>query len=127
MDRIEFSVHEFMTIMGHLDEKLGGKPGEGESAVYDEWYQQWTAVDKRLESLQPLERADMLFDGKIVIHAITDGQLAEVIDVVNFQIKTHSDLIDAGDEDGDPEDLVLWQTRLAQLEELQKSNNFIRQ
>ena len=125
MQRLEFSVHEFMTIMGHLDFNRKGKPVEGGSSVYDEWYDQWRQLDTRLESLDPLPRADMLFDAKVVINTITDAQLFEVIGVVQEQINMHKELIETDDEDADPEDLEGWEKRLVDLEKLQNSNNYV--
>jgi hypothetical protein len=125
VQRLEFSVHEFMTIMGHLDFKRGSKPLEGGASVYDEWYDQWRQLDTRLESLDPLPRADMLFDAKVVINTITDAQLFEVIGVVQEQINMHKELIETDDEDADPEDLEGWEKRLVDLEKLQNSNNYV--
>ena len=125
MQRLEFSVHEFMTIMGSLDLIRDSKPVEGGPSVYDEWYDQWRQLDTRLESLAPLQRADMLFDAKVVINTITDAQLIEVISVVQEQINMHKELIKTKDEDADPEDLKGWEKRLAELEKLQDSNNYV--
>lgn len=125
MQRLEFSVHEFMTIMGSLDLSRVSKPVEGGASVYDEWYDQWRQLDTRLESLAPLQRADMLFDAKVVINTITDAQLIEVISVVQEQINMHKELIKTKDEDADPEDLKGWEKRLAELEKLQDSNNYV--
>lgn len=125
MERLEFSVHEFMTIMGSLDLSRNNKPVEGGPSVYDEWYDQWRQLDTRLESLAPLQRADMLFDAKVVINSITDAQLIEVITVVHEQISMHKELIKTKDEDADPEDLEGWGKRLADLEKLQDTNNYV--
>ena len=125
MQRLEFSVHEFMTIMGSLDLSRESKPVEGGPSVYDEWYDQWRQLDTRLESLAPLQRADMLFDAKVVINTITDAQLIEVISVVQEQINMHKELIKTKDEDADPEDLEGWEKRLVELEKLQDSNNYV--
>ena len=65
-----------------------------------------------------MPRADMLFDGKVAINAITEAQLQEVIGVVESQITMHEKLIDDDDEDADPEDLEVWQARLKDLNEL---------
>lgn len=125
MQRLEFSVHEFMTIMGSLDFSRESKPVEGGASVYDEWYDQWRQLDTRLESLDPLPRADMLFDAKVVINSITDSQLTEVIGVVQEQINMHKELIKTKDEDADPEDLEGWETRLVDLEKLQNSSDYV--
>lgn len=117
MRKLEFTVHEFMAIMGNLDENLAGKKAP-EGSVYNEWHQQWKTLDERLEELDPMPRADMLFDGKVSINAITEPQLQEVIGVVESQIAMHEKLIAADDEDADPEDLEVWQARLNDLNEL---------
>ncbi len=114
MDKLEFTVHEFMTIMGSLDEKLAGKKVP-EGSVYNEWHPQWKALDERLEELPMMERADMLFDGKLTINAITEPHLKEVIGVVEAQVVLHEQLIKDDDEDADPEDLEIWQNRLKDL------------
>ena len=117
MDKLEFTVHEFMAIMGNLDENLGGKKGP-EGSVYNEWYAQWKVLDERLEELDPMPRADMLFDGKVSINAIAEPQLQEVIGIVKNQIAMHEKLIADDDEDADPEDLEIWQAKLKDLTEL---------
>lgn len=123
MEKLEFTVHEFMTIMGSLDEKLAGKKAP-DGSVYNEWRQQWKTLDERLEELPMMERADMLFDGKLTINAITEPHLKEVIGVVNNQIAMHEQLIEEGDEDADPEDLKDWRNRLKDLSELLGSNDW---
>jgi len=120
MQKIVLSVHEFMSIMGALDEVRGGKGPIGET-IYDEWYPQWKALDERLEKLDMMDRADMLFDGKITINAITEEHFQQLIDAVKYQIAMHQELIETNDEDADPEDLELWETRLTELDALHKS------
>ena len=44
MEKLEFTVHEFMAIMGSLDENLAGKNAP-EGSVYNEWHAQWKALD----------------------------------------------------------------------------------
>lgn len=123
MDKLEFTVHEFMAIMGSIDENLGGKKSP-EGSVYNEWFPQWKALDERLEELDPMPRADMLFDGKVSINAITEPQLKEVITVVEGQIAMHEQLIKDDDEDADPEDLEIWQNKLKSLRELQNASDW---
>lgn len=123
LQKLEFTVHEFMAIMGSLDEGFGGKKAPDDS-VYTEWYQQWKTLDERLEKLPLMERADMLFDGKVAINAITEPHLKEVIGVVKSQIAMHEKLIVDGDEDADPEDLEVWQTRLGELTALLGSSDW---
>ena len=64
MQKIELSVHEFMTIMGTMDETFGGRMEAPDGSIYAHWYAQWKAMDEQLESLGLMERADMLFDGR---------------------------------------------------------------
>ena len=123
MEKLEFTVHEFMAIMGSLDENLAGKNAP-EGSVYNEWHAQWKALDERLEELPMMERADMLFDGKLTINAITEPHLKEVISVVETQVAMHQQLIKDNDEDADPEDLEIWQNRLNDLSELLGSSNW---
>jgi len=115
MKKLEFSVHEFMTIMGTLDEEAGGRPAP-EDSVLNAWREQYVTLDKRLESLDMMERADMLFDGKLTINAISDAQLNEVLGVVREHIQMHERLITEEDLDADPEELETWQDKLAELE-----------
>ena len=123
MEKLEFTVHEFMAIMGSLDENLAGKNAP-EGSVYNEWHAQWKALDERLEELPMMERANMLFDGKLTINAITEPHLKEVISVVESQVAIHQQLIKDNDEDADPEDLEIWQNRLNDLSELLGSSNW---
>ena len=72
MNKIELTVHEFMTIMGTLDEKFGGRQAAAGSSIYAAWHEQWRALEARLEKLGLMERADMLFDGKVAINALSE-------------------------------------------------------
>ena len=126
MQKIELTVHEFMSIMGALDEARGGK-GPNSDTIYDEWFTQWKALDERLEKLDMMDRADMLFDGKISINAISEEHFQQLINSVRNQIALHRNLIDTDDEDADPDDLEMWQSRLAELEGLHDSTSWSRQ
>ena len=123
MDKIVFTVHEFMAVMGSMDENLAGKKAP-KGSVYNEWHEQWKVLDERLEELDPMPRANMLFDGKVTINAITEPHLKEVISVVESQVAMHQQLIKDNDEDADPEDLEIWQNRLNDLSELLGSSNW---
>jgi hypothetical protein len=112
-----------MTIMGYLDERLGGNIAPKDS-IYNEWQQQWVTLDDRLEKLPMMERADMLFDGKLTINAITKLHLIELISVVDAQVSFHQKLIKDEDEDADLEDLETWVTRQKDLNELLGSENW---
>jgi len=127
MQKIELSVHEFMSIMGQMDEaRKGAGPGAA-GTIYDEWYTQWTALDERLEKLGPMDRADMLFDGKISINAILDNHFKQLIEAVNHQIDYHQNLIATEDEDADEEDLEIWQKCLARLTGVHTSTDWVDQ
>ena len=123
MEKLIFTVHEFMAIMGYLDEKLDGNIASKDS-IYSEWHQQWVALDDRLEKLPMMERADMLFDGKLTINAISEPNLIELISVVDAQVTLHQKLIKDEDEDADPEDLETWVTRQKDLKDLLGSDNW---
>jgi hypothetical protein len=123
MQKIELTVHEFMSIMGALDESRGGKGPTGDT-IYDEWFTQWKALDERLEKLDMMDRADMLFDGKISINAISEVHFGQLIDAVVDQITMHRELIEAEDEDADPDDLEMWQSRLTELQGLHDSSSW---
>ena len=117
MKKIELSVHEFMTIMGALDEarEIAGPTSHD---IYDEWFNQWKALDERLEKLDMMDKANMLFDGKISINAISDIHLQQLIDTIKSQVSLHQDLVNANDEDADPEDLEMWKNRLIELNDM---------
>jgi hypothetical protein len=123
--KLEFSVHEFMAVMDHLNAGLDGGKAPKDS-VYNEWHDQWKALDERLEALAPMQRADMLFDGKVTINAIGEPHLREVIGVVEDLIAMQKKLMAEGDEDADPEDLEVFETRLNELKELLNSDNWLR-
>ena len=124
LPKLELTVHEFMAIMGNLDERMAGKPQTEDTSIYHEWYRQWKVLDERLEKLPPMQRADMLFDGKVSINAISEAHLKELIGVVKSQFALHRKLIDDGDEDADPEDLEVWQNRLADLDGMLTSSDW---
>jgi len=114
MSKLQFSVYEFMAIMGRIDEDLKGAAAAPES-VYNEWRDQWKQMEDKSEALGPMERADLLFDGKVTINAITEEHLREVIDVVTMQVEMNQTMIDEDDPDADEEDLAMWRNRLREL------------
>ena len=127
MQKIELSVHEFMAVMGQLDEaRKGAGPGAA-GTIYDEWYTQWIALDERLEKLDMMARADMMFDGKIAINAISENHFKELIEAVQYQISFHKELIETEDEDADEEDLEIWQKCLSKLTGVHESTDWIDQ
>ena len=121
MQKIELSVHEFMTIMGTMDETFGGRKKAPDESVYAHWYAQWKAMDERLESLGLMERADMLFDGKVAINALSEIHFQELLKRVRGQVKFHGQLIADGDEDGDEDELNMWEERMAELQAIHDS------
>lgn len=118
MSNLQLTVHEFLTIMGTLDEHMEKTDFKGESAIYDAWYQQWRDVEAKVEKLSMMDRADMLFDGKVTINDISEEHLGEVMVCINEQIAIHTKMIAENDIDADPEDLEIWQNRLAAAKEL---------
>jgi len=124
MDKIELTVHEFMTIMGTLDEKFGGRQSAAPDSIYAAWHEQWRALDARLEKLGLMERADMLFDGKVAINALAEHHFRELIGVIKDRAKFNKQLIDEGDEDGDEEELEMWESRLGELQAMHDSTGW---
>ena len=114
MKKIELSVHEFMTIMGALDEKQV-TTRDSNNSIYDEWFNQWKDLDERLEKLDMMAKANMLFDGKISINAISEIHLQQLIETIKNQVNIHKELINTNDEDADPDDLEMWTNRLTEL------------
>ena len=113
-EKIELTVHEFMTIMGALDEQFQNAEPE-DSSLFSEWFKQWKALDERLEKLGMMEKADLLFDGKISINAISEVHFKQLLISIERQIEIHKKLIATNDEDADPEDLEMWINRLTEL------------
>jgi len=121
MHKIELSVHEFMTIMGTLDEGFGGRMKAPDDGLYASWYAQWKAMDERLESLGLMERADMLFDGKVAINALSEAHFLELLKSIRGQVKYHGQLLADKDEDADEEELNMWEERLGELQAMHDS------
>ena len=115
MNKIELTVHEFMTIMGTLDEKFGGRQSAAGNSIYAAWHEQWRTLDARLEKLGLMERADMLFDGKVAINALSEEHFRELINTVEGRAMFNKQLLDEGDEDGDEEEHEVWENRLGEL------------
>jgi len=124
MDKIELTVHEFMTIMGTLDEKFGGRQSAAPESIYAAWHEQWRALDARLEKLGLMERADMLFDGKVAINALAEAHFRELIKVVEERVQFNQQLLDEKDEDADEEELEMWQNRLGELQAMHDSSSW---
>ncbi len=105
MQKIDFTVHEFMAIMGALDEKAASLPRE---SVYHAWKGRYGQLDRHLEELPMMERADMLFDGKVAFEGLGEPQLREVLGAVRAQEAFETKLIEDGDEDGDEDEFEIW-------------------
>lgn len=116
MDTIQFSVHEFVTVMGILNERVRDGDGVPDTSVWHAWKDRYKALDRDLEKLDMMDRADMLFDGKVTFNDVTKEQLAEVIAIVDSHAKHEQQLIDENDLDADPEELEIWTTLHARLE-----------
>ncbi len=114
MSKLQFSVYEFMAIMGRIDEDLKGA-APADDSVFIEWRDQWKQLEDKSEALGPMERADLLFDGKVTINAISEEHLREVIDVVAGQVEMNQTMIDEDDPDADEEDLAMWRNRHREL------------
>jgi hypothetical protein len=121
MDKIELTVHEFMMIMGTLDEQFGGRQSAAGESIYAAWHEQWRALDARLEKLGLMERADMLFDGKVAINALAEQHFRELLKVIEGRVVFNKQLLDDGDEDGDEEELDMWENRLGELQAMHDS------
>ena len=118
VSNLQLTVHEFLTIMGTLDEHMEKTGFEGVSAIYDSWYQQWREVEAKVEKLSMMKRADMLFDGKVTINDISAEHLVEAKACINEQIFMHKKMIEVNDVDADPDDLEIWENRLASIKDL---------
>ncbi|MEQ8666954.1 MAG: hypothetical protein RIC16_14640 [Rhodospirillales bacterium] len=114
MAKIKFTVHEFLAIMGYMDEELGGRNPHPDS-VFNDWYTQWRQIDDQAESMAPMERADFLFDGRVNIKTISEPHLIEVIKVVEAQVAMHKQLLADNDPDADEDDLDIWERKLVEL------------
>jgi len=116
METIAFSVHEFMIIMGILAERVrdGAKLPEG--SVWHAWKGRYRELDKELEKLDMMDRADMLFDGRVRMEDVSKPMLQEVLGLVDEHAAHEQSLIDSNDLDADPEELEIWKTLHARLE-----------
>ncbi len=110
---LTLSVHEFLALMGGLDEQMEESGFKAESGIYDAWYQQWRDIEAKIEKLPMMERADMYFDGKVNISDPSDEHLAEVKVQVQRQIDINQQMINEDDIDADPDDLEIWNQLMA--------------
>ena len=63
-----------------------------------------------------MERADMLFDGKVSRDNVTREHIEEVMEIVVTHRAHEQKLIDDGDIDADQDELDIWNTVYARLE-----------
>lgn len=116
METVQFTVHEFMTVMGTLAEKVRDGKGVDAGSVWHKWKDRYRTLDKELEKLDMMDRADMLFDGKVTFDDVSKPHLEEVLAIVDGHIKHEKQLIEDGDPDADEEEVDIWRTLHARLE-----------
>jgi len=116
MDTLKFSVHEFVTIMGILSERVREGDGVPENSVYHAWKSRYDELDRDLEKLDMMERADMLFDGKVIREDVPREHIEEVMEIVVAHRAHEQKLIDDNDLDADQDELDIWNTVYARLE-----------
>ena len=114
MSKLQFSVHEFLSIMGRIDEDLNGAKPKPDS-LYMEWFDQWKQMEAKAEKLAPMERADFYFDGKVTINAISEPHLRELVETVKALVNINETMFAENDPDADEEDLAMWRNRSREL------------
>jgi len=116
MDTIQFTVHEFVTLMGILNERVRDGDGVPDTSVWHKWKKRYQDLDKELEKLDMMDRADMLFDGKVKLEDVPKDDIQEVLVLVSEHIAHEQGLIENNDPDADPDEVEIWQTLHARLE-----------
>ena len=116
METISFTVHEFMILMGILNGRVRDGSGVPDSSVWNLWKDRYKQLDKELEKLDMMDRADMLFDGKIKFADVPKTDIQEIMTLVEAHAAHEQSLIDDKDPDADPDELEIWQTLYARLE-----------
>ncbi len=116
MDTLKFSVHEFVTIMGILSERMREGDSVPATSVYHAWKSRYDELDRDLEKLDMMARADMLFDGKVLREDVSREHIEEVMEIVVIHRAHEQKLIDDGDIDADQDELDIWNTVYARLE-----------
>ena len=104
METISFTVHEFMILMGILNERVRDGSGVPDSSVWNLWKDRYKQLDKELEKLDMMDRD------------VTKPQIEEVIGLVDEHAAYEQQLIDDNDLDADPDELEIWKTLRARLE-----------
>lgn len=116
METLIFSVHEFMIIMGILRERENAGEDIPSDSIWVTWQERYKELDRDLEKLDMMQRADMLFDGKVTFHDVTVTMMQEVLSLIDVHLAFEQGLVDEGDLDGDPDEVEIWRTLRLRLE-----------
>lgn len=116
METLIFSVHEFMIMMGILRERHNEGQDIPADSVWHVWQERYKELDRDLEKLDMMQRADMLFDGKVTFHDVTKPMMLEVVSLIDIHLAFEQGLIEEGDLDGDPDEVEIWRTLRLRLE-----------
>lgn len=116
METLIFSVHEFMIMMGILRERHNEGQDIPADSVWHVWQDRYKELDRDLEKLDMMQRADMLFDGKVTFHDVTKPMMLEVVSLIDIHLAFEQGLIEEGDLDGDPDEVEIWRTLRLRLE-----------
>lgn len=116
METLKFSVHEFMIIMGILRERQNAGGEIPSDSIWFTWQERYKELDRDLEKLDMMQRADMLFDGKVTFHDATVPMMQEVLSLIDTHLAFEQSLIEEGDLDGDPDEVEIWRTLRLRLE-----------
>jgi len=116
METLIFSVHEFMIMMGILREQKNEGKDIPKESIWTIWQPRYQELDRDLEKLDMMRRADMLFDGKVTFHDVSNDMIREVMGLVDIHLAFEQNLIEEGDLDGDPDEVEIWRTLRLRLE-----------
>ncbi len=116
METLIFSVHEFMIIMGILREQKNEGKDISKDSIWNTWQPRYQELDRDLEKLDMMRRADMLFDGKVTFHDVSKDMIREVMGLVDIHLAFEQNLIEEGDLDGDPDEVEIWRMLRLRLE-----------
>ncbi len=116
MDTVQFSVHEFMVIMGNLSEYIAEGGEVSSDSIWHLWQERYKELDRDLEKLDMMQRADMLFDGKVTFRDVPLERLQEVMGLVDAHLAHEQKLVDDNDVDADPEEVEIWRVLRLRLE-----------
>lgn len=116
METLIFSVHEFMIIMGILRERHNDGQEIPADSVWHIWQERYKELDRDLEKLDMMQRADMLFDGKTTFQDVTKPMMLEVVSLIDIHLAFEQGLIEEGDLDGDPDEVEIWRMLRLRLE-----------